>query len=797
VLGYSFVLPIDVTPGPSGGLSWLRCRKCASLFQGGASLQGGLCARGGSHEGYPSHHALPHDTAEDALHQANWRLCQKCHGIFWNGNSPQQGVCPAHGNSHLPDPQVDFVLPHDYPEDPHHQGNWRRCLKCDGMFWDGFWEKGSRCPKGDNHDALAGEDIARFLQDEFILTHDVAEDANHQANWQFCTKCFGMFYAGNPQFKGCCPVDRAGHSVADNIVTSKDLPTGYIRLPVASRDNGYDFVLPHDVPGDQWHETGWSYCTKCAGLFRGLASDGGCPAGGGHASAGFSFVLPHRVLESAENDRDWRFCTKCFGLVSTKAPIANVPTPFWTVASVVVSNDDCPGLPQSPTGNTLVILGYGWADFYLACVPLGNGPIRLQDTHYFTGTEQNGHARWDPDVEKAVGLFGTASLADPNHISMEWLECPKSWILLYTRPPPPVPGHGSEEALVVARLGSTPWSWSSEIPIIAPDRAGELYGPKFSKSGTWPYGPYILRRFTQWNASTRELGIYYLISLSNGYQVHLMHTRLSLWETQFELLQALFTQAARLIEAGRLDEAVTAARETDQVARRAATASGADVNTIASLLLDLSSALDAAGRHSDAAEQAQAEADVLRGFEPTPAGQAAHLLLLEQALFTQAARLIEAGRIDEAVTAAHEMVAVARRAAAASGADVNTIASLLLDLSGQLAVAGRHPEAAEAAQAAADVLRGFAPPPAGQTAYLLHFVNALFVSVVRLIEAGRVDEAVTAAHEMVAVARRAAAASGADVNTIASLLLDLSGQLAGAGRPAEAAEVARAAADLR
>jgi len=107
------------------------------------------------------------------------------------------------------------------------------------------------------------------------------------------------------------------------------------------------------------------------------------------------------------------------------------------------------------------------------------------------------------------------------------------------------------------------------------------------------------------------------------------------------------------------------------------------------------------------------------------------------------------------------------------------------------------PEAAEAAQAAADVLRGFAPPPAGQTAYLLQFANALFVLVVRLIEAGRVDEAVTAAHEMVAVARRAAAASGADVSTIASLLLDLSGQLAGAGRQAEAAEVAQAAADLR
>ena len=49
-------------------------------------------------------------------------------------------------------------------------------------------------------------------------------------------------------------------------------------------------------------------------------------------------------------------------------------------------------------------------------------------------------------------------------------------------------------------------------------------------------------------------------------------------------VQASYARASQLIAAGRLDEAVTAARETDQVARRAATASGADVNTIATLV---------------------------------------------------------------------------------------------------------------------------------------------------------------------------------------------------------------------
>ena len=42
----------------------------------------------------------------------------------------------------------------------------------------------------------------------------------------------------------------------------------------------------------------------------------------------------------------------------------------------------------------------------------------------------------------------------------------------------------------------------------------------------WAYGPFLLKRFTEWNATARELGIYYLLSLSSPYQVQLMCTRL-------------------------------------------------------------------------------------------------------------------------------------------------------------------------------------------------------------------------------------------------------------------------------
>jgi hypothetical protein len=175
-------------------------------------------------------------------------------------------------------------------------------------------------------------------------------------------------------------------------------------------------------------------------------------------------------------------------------------------------------------------------------------------------------------------------------------------------------------------------------------------------------------------------------------------------------MQGLYTQAVQLIAAGRLDEAVTAARETVEVARQAAAASDADVNAIVSVLLALQADLAVAGRHPEAAEVAQAAADVLRGFAPPPAGQAAHLWLLENALFDWAVQLIAAGRLDEAAMAAHETVQVARRAVAICDADVNAIVSVLLALQADLAVAGRQPEAAEAMQLAANVQRACPPP---------------------------------------------------------------------------------------
>ncbi|MBV9481904.1 MAG: hypothetical protein JOZ87_35710 [Chloroflexi bacterium] len=548
VLGYSFVLQHNLDPDPSRQSNWLRCRKCAALFQEQAernplgivvrTLQGGICPNGGSHEGGPVYYDLQHDINEDGLNQANWRRCQKCEGLYWNGSYPTQGICAADRGKHHPaSDQIDYVLPHDQPEDDKHQANWRRCRKCYALFWSGLAAKGA-CPVGPfvkghaDHDARTDEVVPTFLQDELILTFNVA-DSTTQGQWRFCTKCYGLFFDGDPNFKGICEVDKQPHTATQN--DKQPLPS--LDMPVIHPPVGYNFMLPRDRAADRWHQAGWRFCAKCAVLFRGqlvhnpegvsIFDNGHCPAGGSHAPAGDHFVLPHRIWQDFQNDRDWRFCTKCFGLVQN-----NLAAKFWTVASVVVRNSDHRGIP-STTGDGVLILGYGWSDFYLAWMPLGAFVMRVNDTQYYAGINPLTKAPiWVPKVEEARGLFGIHNLAvDANHISLAWLEGPKRWILLYTHP-----DQDGQKGYIVARLGSSPWSWSDEIPIVSPQRPprdandpdGFVYGTNFIGDHDWPYGPYILNRFTEWDSATRELGIYFLVSFATPYQINLFHTRLSL-----------------------------------------------------------------------------------------------------------------------------------------------------------------------------------------------------------------------------------------------------------------------------
>lgn len=100
----------------------------------------------------------------------------------------------------------------------------------------------------------------------------------------------------------------------------------------------------------------------------------------------------------------------------------------------------------------------------------------------------------------------------------------------------------------MARIGATLFDWSEEIEIFNPQTQG-AFGKYMHKRGSgykinpdippsqdpikaehdgWAYGAFLLTRYTEWEESTRTLGIYYLLSLSSPYQAQLMYSRLRL-----------------------------------------------------------------------------------------------------------------------------------------------------------------------------------------------------------------------------------------------------------------------------
>ena len=159
-----------------------------------------------------------------------------------------------------------------------------------------------------------------------------------QDNWRFCTKCYGLFWYGDPHSNGLCPQDGGLHFPFES-----DSPT--------HAGTSWDFALtiasqapPPPHPGDgapnSPHGTqgNWRFCTKCYGLFwYGYSTTGACPGGGHHspfesdspthAGTSWDFALtiasqappPPHPGDGAPNSPhgtqgNWRFCTKCHGL---------------------------------------------------------------------------------------------------------------------------------------------------------------------------------------------------------------------------------------------------------------------------------------------------------------------------------------------------------------------------------------------------------------------------------------------------------------------------------------------------
>ena len=75
------------------------------------------------------------------------------------------------------------------------QGNWQWCTKCQGLAYAGGSSRGA-CPASGTHDHTGSYD--------YVLTYNSPETGQNQGNWQWCIKCQGLAYAGGSS-RGACP----------------------------------------------------------------------------------------------------------------------------------------------------------------------------------------------------------------------------------------------------------------------------------------------------------------------------------------------------------------------------------------------------------------------------------------------------------------------------------------------------------------------------------------------------------------------------------------------------------------
>ena len=212
--------------------------------------------------------------------------------------------------------------------------------------------------------------------------------------------------------------------------------------------------------------------------------------------------------------------------------ISDATGKFWQIAPWVVNNAEWPGLPCE-TGDSVLLWGQGleeagWSVYlaWMALPPGQHSPVNLK---YYRGPGIS----WSDEQQEAIPLF---FMPDVSALSVGWIPEVRLWLMLYTRASLAHP-HES----IVCRVAKTPWGWSEEITIFNPERDGAftkyMHEPgeddlnllpqeRPSADSGWAYGPFLLNRYTRWNAQCRNATIYYLMSTNSPYQVMLMRSQL-------------------------------------------------------------------------------------------------------------------------------------------------------------------------------------------------------------------------------------------------------------------------------
>jgi hypothetical protein len=223
---------------------------------------------------------------------------------------------------------------------------------------------------------------------------------------------------------------------------------------------------------------------------------------------------------------------------------------FINIAPVVVNNADVPGLPTTAGQGLLAWASnthYRHSDPYLAYVPLDSVEDRTT-WRYFAGL-QDGLPTWSNLEADAVPLF-SSSTPCIGELSVGWNPFLNEWLMLYNCFPTP---RG-----INLRAATQPWGPWSDAEVIFDPVADKGYchfihwsdAANPSPFGQTPcdhlanpadpsnppgnvsnlfggeYGPYVIARFTSYDASAKATTIYYTMSTAIPYTAVLMKTAL-------------------------------------------------------------------------------------------------------------------------------------------------------------------------------------------------------------------------------------------------------------------------------
>lgn len=148
------------------------------------------------------------------------------------------------------------------------QNNWQLCSKCQGMAFAGNAALGE-CPAGGLHNHTGSGN--------YCLPLNGSVPPGSQDNWCWCNKCQVLSFAGGASLGKCSGGGTHNHAGSGNYV-------------LATRGAG-------DVPQDS--QDNWRWCKKCQVLaFAGNTEVGTCAEGGGHDHAGRGNYMARYVVNA-------------------------------------------------------------------------------------------------------------------------------------------------------------------------------------------------------------------------------------------------------------------------------------------------------------------------------------------------------------------------------------------------------------------------------------------------------------------------------------------------------------------